>query len=65
MEELTYDRASSELEHILDELKKDEVSVDELADKVERASKLILFCKEKLTTTEKKVEDIIESLGVL
>lgn len=65
MEELTYDRASSELEHILEELKKDEVSVDELADKVERASKLILFCKEKLTTTEKKVEDIIESLGVL
>lgn len=64
MEELTYDRASSELEHILDELKKDEVSVDELADKVDRASKLILFCKEKLTTTEKKVEDIIESLGL-
>lgn len=64
MEELTYDRASSELEHILEELKKDEVSVDELADKVERASKLILFCKEKLTTTEKKVEDIIESLGL-
>lgn len=65
MEELTYERASSELEQILEELKMDEVSVDELADKVERASKLIVFCKEKLLTTEKKVDSIIESLGVL
>ncbi|WP_426094056.1 exodeoxyribonuclease VII small subunit [Flavobacterium sp. DSR2-3-3] len=64
MAELNYENASKELEEILNQLKNDEVSIDELAEKVERASKLILFCKEKLSNTEKKVEDIISKLGL-
>lgn len=60
MEKLTYEKAANELEQILSELKNDEVTVDELAIKVERASKLIVFCKEKLSSTEKKVDGIIE-----
>jgi exodeoxyribonuclease VII small subunit len=64
MAELNYENASKELEEILNQLKNDEVSIDELSDKVERASKLILFCKEKLSNTEKKVEDIISKLGL-
>lgn len=64
MEQLTYERASIELEQLLEELKNDEVSVDELALKVERASQLITFCKEKLTATEQKVEGIIEKMGL-
>lgn len=64
MEELNYENASKELEEILNQLKNDEVSIDELAEKVERASKLILFCKAKLSNTEKKVEDIISKLGL-
>ncbi len=64
MEQLTYESAALELEEILENLKNDEVTVDELAQKVERASKLIVFCKEKLNSTEKQVEDIIERLGL-
>ncbi|MDM1397068.1 exodeoxyribonuclease VII small subunit [Myroides odoratimimus] len=64
MEQLTYEKAALELEVILNDLKNDEVTVDELASKVERASKLIVFCKEKLTTTEQQVEGIIEKLGL-
>jgi len=64
MDELTYESASKELDGILNQLRNDQVSIDELAEKVERASKLIAFCKEKLNNTEKKVEDIIAKLGL-
>ena len=64
MENITYESASKELEAILNELKEDKVSIDDLAIKVERASKLIIFCKEKLSSTEKKVEKIITSVGL-
>ncbi|MHC5353332.1 exodeoxyribonuclease VII small subunit [Myroides sp. LJL115] len=62
MEELTYEKASRELELILGQLKEDQVGIDELATKVERASELITFCKKKLMDTEKKVDQIIDKL---
>ncbi|SFN89211.1 exodeoxyribonuclease VII small subunit [Paenimyroides ummariense] len=64
MEDLTYEKAEHELEQILDDLRNDRIGIDALADKVERASKLIIFCKEKLASTEKKVEDIVKQLGL-
>lgn len=64
MEELTYEKAEKELEQILDDLRNDRIGIDALAEKVERASKLIVFCKEKLSSTEKRVEDIITQLGL-
>lgn len=64
MEEYTYERATTELEAILEQLKNDDISIDELATKVEHAGKLINFCKDKLTTTEKNVSEIIEKLGL-
>lgn len=62
MEELTYEKASRELELILGQLKNDQVGIDELANKVERASELITFCKKQLMDTEQKVDQIIEKL---
>jgi len=64
MEGLTYEKAEQELEQILDDLRNDRIGIDALAEKVERASKLIVFCKEKLSSTEKKVEDITKQLGL-
>jgi exodeoxyribonuclease VII small subunit len=64
MEQFTYESASKELDIILNQLRNDEVTIDQLAEKVERASKLIVFCKEKLNSTEKKVEDIVSKLGL-
>ncbi|MTG97941.1 exodeoxyribonuclease VII small subunit [Myroides albus] len=64
METLTYESAVKELEAILSELKDNQVTIDDLAVKVERASTLIVFCKEKLSNTELKVENIIEKLGL-
>jgi exodeoxyribonuclease VII small subunit len=64
MEGYTYESAASELEQILEDLKNDTISIDELETKVEKASKLISFCKAKLTNTEKNVSEIIEKLGL-
>ena len=52
MEDLTYEQAAQELDQILAELKTDKISIDKLADKVERAAKLASFCSQKLRTTE-------------
>ncbi len=64
MESLTYEQAAKELDTILAELKQDQISIDKLAEKVERAAKLASFCSEKLRTTESKINDIITKLGL-
>jgi len=62
MEGYTYESAAAELEQILEELKNNTISIDQLATKVEKASQLIAFCKQKLNNTEKTVTDIIAKL---
>ena len=64
MENLNYESAAKELETILEELKSDAITIDKLAEKVERASVLLKFCSEKLRTTETKVNDVIQKLGL-
>ncbi|KAB2814524.1 exodeoxyribonuclease VII small subunit [Phaeocystidibacter luteus] len=63
-EKLTYESASKELEEILENMKSGEIGVDELAANVERASKLIKYCYERLDQTEKKVDEILKDLGL-
>jgi len=62
--DLTYEKAAKELESILAELEDDTISVDDLANKVERASILLKFCSGKLTDTEKKINEIVDDLGL-
>ncbi len=63
-EKLTYEKASHELDEILERMKSGEIGVDELAESVERASKLIKYCYERLDKTEKKVSEILKDLGL-
>ena len=62
--ELTYEEASKELESILERLRNDEVSIDKLEKVVTRAAALSKLCQDKLRNTEKKVQDIIDKLGL-
>jgi len=61
-EELSYTAAFTELEDIVRELEQGEISVDELSEKVKRASVLIKICKDKLTSTGEDVDKIMEEL---
>lgn len=58
----SYSEALEELETIVSEVEKGEIGVDELSEKIERASKLIRFCKAQLKSTEEEVEKILEEL---
>lgn len=64
MEDINYEQAAQELDQILADLKTDKISIDKLADKVERAAILASFCSKKLKTTEVKIDDIIKNLGL-
>ena len=56
---MKYEDALAQLQDILNELEKKEVSVDELTKKVATAKKLVDFCQTKLTKTEKEIAKII------
>ena len=58
----TYQQAIDELEAIVNEIENEEISVDELSDKVKRASQLIKLCKTKLTNTEQEVSKVLDEM---
>ena len=59
---MNYTNAFEELKGIVTEIEQGEISVDELSEKVKRATELIKFCKLKLTTTEEDVNAILKEL---
>jgi exodeoxyribonuclease VII small subunit len=62
MEKISYEKAVSELEDIVNKIESEEISVDELSEKVKRASELIRICKAKLFSTEKEVNKILDEI---
>ncbi len=58
---MTYDAAYAELNTILSSLQMEDVSLDDLSDKLKRAAELSDFCKTKL----RSIEDDIEKIGVV
>jgi exodeoxyribonuclease VII small subunit len=57
--DLNYETAMSELQSIVSALQNDEIGVDELSEKVKRATELIRFCREKLRKVEEDMEDVL------
>lgn len=62
MKQIKYNEAIKEIERIIAEIEQDELDVDLLAKRLERASELLKFCKAKLRATEEEVDRIIENL---
>ena len=62
-DEMNYSLALKELQEILTELESDQVDIDELAKKVERANELLQECQKRLTSTQMQVEKIIDVLN--
>jgi len=59
---LTYTEAIAELEQIVEEIENEDISVDDLSEKVKRASELIRLCKAKLTKTEQEVNEVLKEI---
>ena len=63
--ELDYSSAVAELDDILLELEDEALDVDVLAERVERASVLIRFCRSRITSARTQVEQIVADLEEL
>ena len=61
---MKYTEAFEELQRIVAEIETGQISVDELSQKVKRATQLIRICKQKLTSTEEDVTKILKDLEV-
>ena len=59
--QMTYDEAAGQIESILARLRDEQMSVDELATEVKRATELIAFCRERLRKTEEQIDKIIDT----
>ena len=61
-EEIGYADAMAELESILNDLEDDDLDVDVLAARVERASTLIMLCRDRIGAARVQVEKVVASL---
>jgi len=59
----TYKDAFDELQRIVSEIETGEIQVDELSEKIRRASDLIAVCRAKLTASEEEVENLLQQLS--
>lgn len=57
-----YADALAELGTILDELERDDLDVDVLAERVRRASELIKLCRERIARAQADVDQIVADL---
>ncbi|HNY59478.1 MAG: exodeoxyribonuclease VII small subunit [Bacteroidales bacterium] len=60
--QLTYIEAFEELQQIVNDIEEGETGIDQLSEKVKRAAELIKICKNKLISTEKDVNKILDEL---
>ena len=60
--EIGYADALSELQEILGELEAEDIDIDVLAVKVERAAELIRVCRGRINTAEVRVKEIVAGL---
>jgi exodeoxyribonuclease VII small subunit len=62
-DDVKYGAAVDEIERILASIDRDEVDLDELGQKVERAVELLKVCRAKLKATEARVTDVLKDLA--
>lgn len=58
-----YGAAVAEIEQILASIDRDEIDIDELSQKVERAVELLKVCRAKLRATELRVTEVLKDVA--
>jgi len=58
-----YAAAVAEIEQLLASIDRDEVDLDELSTKIERAVNLLAICRAKLKATEARVTEVLKNLA--
>ena len=60
----SYDAAVQELQDILGQMQSNQLGIDELTAKLQRASTLLDYCQGKLTKSEAEVQAVLKRLGL-
>jgi exodeoxyribonuclease VII small subunit len=60
-DKISYEKAYSELEAIINQLESDALSIELLAEKVSRAANLLEICTKKMRSIESDIQQIIGS----
>ena len=55
-----YEDAVRQLEQIVHQMETGELDIDQLSEQLKKAQQLIKLCREKVSKTEKEIEDILE-----
>lgn len=61
--EVTYEEAMGQLETIVQQIERGELSIDALSAKVKEATELVRKCKEILHTTDEAIEKMLETIN--
>ncbi len=56
---MKYEEAIARLESIVAQIERNELDIDELADSLKEAQKLIKLCKDKLYKTNEKIKGVM------
>ncbi len=57
--ELTYEQALGRLEKLTSEMESRQIGIDEMADRLREAQKLLDYCKQRLTNAEKSCNSLL------
>ena len=55
-----YEDAVKQLEQIVQRMETGELDIDQLSEQLKKAQQLIKLCREKLSKTEKEIEEILD-----
>ena len=56
---MDYEKAIKEIETIVDQMERNELDIDQLAEKLKEAKRLIKECKDKLYKTNEEVKAVL------
>lgn len=62
VKDLTYKQAVTELEEIVEKMQSPECDIDNLNELTARALELLTFCKSTLTSTDKKLQEMLAKI---
>lgn len=58
---MKYEEAIQQLETIVSQIENNELDIDQLADHLKEAQKLIKLCKDKLYKTDEKIKTLLDA----
>ncbi len=62
MEEITYTQAINELEELVKKMQAPDCSIDNLSQYTKRSKELLDLCRQRLTTTDTELKNILEGM---